>query len=986
MMTPSLEWINDPKIFQINRKAAHATMDFDFGFTRFLLNGTWKMDWFLTPKEAFDCVMKKQLKQNHQVQVPGHLQLQGFGECQYVNTMYPWDGVEAIKPPEIPQQNPTAVYSHSFVLGLQDLMRAISICFDGVESCFYLWVNDQFIGYSEDSFTPSEFDINVAVIDGMNTITLLVPQFCTGSWLEDQDFWRFSGIFRDVSLQVQDPIHVKDFEVIQYFSENFSEVAIDIYTLLSKKNTKVKCEIFNCEGVLAFQEETIAKDTDFVQLKGKVQNPHLWNSEDPYLYKLVISVYDECDILKQVLTKNIGLRKVQIDQAEIRINGQKMIFRGTNRHEFNDRTGRVLTENDIEKDILLLKQNNFNSVRTSHYPNQSVFYELCDRYGLYVIDETNLETHGTWMVLGKPIKRGENLPADHLEWRDAALDRAQSMLERDKNSPSVVAWSCGNESFGGKTIFEMSQYFKKRDPSRFVHYEGVFHDRSYPDTSDVESQMYTRPTAVEKYLKNDPKKPFILCEYAHAMGNSFGGVQLYTDFEYRYPAYAGAFVWDWCDQCISMIGDDGKRHMYTGVDFKKPTNGYFCADGLLFADHSPSPKLQEAKFLYAPIKVDCHDNCVTIHNRNFFIDTSGYDFICVYLLNGQIVEQRKFEFFVPAGESQNFILDASISKDQYDLLTCSVVLNHDTDWAKAGHEITFGQYVKECSFDDLLAELKPAKLVVGDYNIGASMDDSHAIISKETGKLISWSMGGCDIFKEELRPEFWRALTDNDIAANMSFLWSKWKTASLYQRGQLCVEPVDNTIQTEIMLAGLEKPCRMEYTFLGNNTIKIKLSLDTQDDLPSFGLSFAVPKDLNQLWWYGNTQKEAYNDRANGRRFGIGHSTVEAEFVHYEHPQECANKTDLRWLDVTRLDGFGIHIWSNEPFQASVLPYTCHELELARHETQLSVHTRNIVRIIKAQCGVAGDDTWGSHAHEKFRIVPNGNIEFEFYMQLKEKL
>src|SRR5699024_9330687 len=483
----------------------------------------------------------------------------GYGKPQYVNTMYPWDGIEYIQPPEIPvHDNAVGSYVKTFHVpgNMKDMPLYIS--FQGVESAFYVWLNGEFVGYSEDSFTPAEFELTPFVTDGENKLAVEVYQRSTGSWLEDQDFWRFSGIFRDVYLYSKPAIHVYDMKVTSDLNNTYDKGMLDIQCMLddTRRNLHLALLLEDADGEKVDTVEADATNGT-ASLSLTVDRPHLWSAESPYLYKAFIQVYDETGALVEVIPQQVGFRTFEMKNGLMCLNGERIVFKGVNRHEFNCHHGRSVTKEDMLWDIKTLKQNNINAVRTSHYPNQTYWYELCDEYGVYVIDEMNIETHGTWWR-NDTLDLENAIPGNKMEWQDIVMDRAKSMYERDKNHPSILIWSVGNESCGGEVLYNVSNYFREVDPSRLVHYEGVFNDRSFNDTSDMESRMYAKPAEIAAYLDEHTDKPFIVCEYMHAMGNSLGGMKKYTDLEDEYAHYQGGFIWDYIDQGILKKDEYGK--------------------------------------------------------------------------------------------------------------------------------------------------------------------------------------------------------------------------------------------------------------------------------------------------------------------------------------------------------------------------------------------------------------------------------------------
>src|SRR5699024_10866409 len=437
--------------------------------------------------------------------IPGHIQLQGYVKPHYVNKMYPWDGHEDLTPPNIPvEHNPVGSYVKTFTIPDHFEEKPLFISFQGVETAFYLWMNGEFVGYSEDSFTPADVDLTPFITSGENKLAVEVYLRSTGSWLEDQDFWRFSGIFRDVYLYSKPKLHVDDLKVVADLDEKYTNGQLHVKLKLNDvvEGSRVACLLEDADGKQVMTEQSDLKEQHH-NLMFDVTEPHLWSAENPYLYTLYIQLLDANGDLIEVVPQKVGFRKFEMKDNIMHINGKRIVFKGVNRHEFNCHHGRTVTKEDMLWDIKTMKQHNMNAVRTSHYPNDSYWYELCDLYGLYVIDEMNLETHGTWEKLGYHDAETA-IPGNKKEWEDIVMDRAISMYERDKNHPSILIWSCGNESFGGEVLYNVSNYFREVDPTRLVHYEGVFVDRSYNDTSDMESRMYAFPEEIEEYLKNDP--------------------------------------------------------------------------------------------------------------------------------------------------------------------------------------------------------------------------------------------------------------------------------------------------------------------------------------------------------------------------------------------------------------------------------------------------------------------------------------------------
>lgn len=582
------EWVKDPKVFNINREKAHASihryasleeMHTNKSSYIYSLNGKWKFHYANGFNQLIKDFSNKDYNSDNwdEINVPGHIQLQGYGTPMYVNQIYPWSATEQIIPGEIPEHNPIGSYITYFDSSVIKDDTDVYIAFKGVESAMPLWINGTFVGYSEDTFTPSRFNITSLIEEGNNKIAVNVYRFSSGSWLEDQDFWRFSGIFRDVELEMVPHTHLEDVKILTHLNDTYDYAVVEVNPTVIHPTTVIYTLKYNDEIIASQIKE------DSTSLQFELEHPHLWSAEKPHLYTLIIEVMDE-EGLVECISQQVGVREFKIINGIMCINGQRIIFHGVNRHEFSAYTGRYVSYEETKQDILNMKAHNINALRTSHYPNQSFVYDLCDEYGLYVIDEVNLETHGTW---SEYFDKEHIIPDNKPEWLDIILDRANSMYERDKNHPSIIIWSLGNESHGGKILYEMSQFLRNKDQSRVIHYEGIFHDRSYNETSDIESQMYTYVKDIEKYLTTHQDKPFILCEYAHSMGNSNGALFKYIDLEKKYPLYQGGFIWDYIDQALYH---DGK--LCYGGDFKERPSDYdFCGNGLVFANRKNTPKM-----------------------------------------------------------------------------------------------------------------------------------------------------------------------------------------------------------------------------------------------------------------------------------------------------------------------------------------------------------------------------------------------------------
>lgn len=1019
-------WLADPTYFAVNRMPAHSSHKY-YGTAKeaydgvssfsHSLNGLWKFSYAENLESSiqdfeqtdFNC------KNWNDIKVPGHIQLQGYDTPQYVNVMYPWDGHEAIKPGEIPTNfNPVANYVKYFTVPENMKNKPLFISFQGVESGFSLWLNGNFIGYSEDSFTPSEFELTDYLVEGENKLAVQVYKFTSGSWLEDQDFWRFSGIFRDVYLYTVSNIHVYDMFVKTNLNDSYNEaeLSIDLH-FVKEVNGKVEVKLYDIDKshridkvtkellnttVIANFDDDIKKD---LSLTAMVSNPKLWSAEQPNLYQLEITVKNNENEVVEVILQKVGFRRFELKDGLMLINGKRIVFKGTNRHEFSHVNGRAVTKEEMLLDIKTMKQNNINSVRTSHYPNNTFFYDLCDEYGLYVIDETNLETHGTWSA---STWAGENtLPGDKEEWLDIVLDRANSMLQRDKNHPSVIIWSCGNESFGGKNIFEMSELFRNYDDTRLVHYEGIAHDRRYNKTSDMESQMYTKVEGIKKFLQENDEKPFLCCEYTHAMGNSNGGMHKYTDLTDTHPRYQGGFIWDYIDQSILAKDRYGKEYFAYGGDFgDRPCDYNFCTNGIVYSNREISPKMQEVKFNYQNITILPDKEEVHIKNKNLFTNLEEYEGVVTLAKDGVITHKQYFQVNIkPLSEQKIKLPIHEAAKPGEYSVTVSFHLKQDTLWAKAGHEVAYGQYVYQVEKEVEVCNL-PVEVSVCESNIGVKGTDFHAIFDRGSRGLVSYKYGGKQLLSEPPKPNFWRAPIDNDAGNRMGMRLGQWKLASLYGRIK------DTTWNIEenrfFIRYTFELPthptseCKLSYTVYGDGLVNIALDYVPNDmlpELPEFGVIMKLPADYDNLSWYGLGPDENYSDRNKGARLGFYSNKVKDNMAGYVNPQECGNKTGVRYAKLTNSSNAGILFTCNDggiqtipseattvagrklPMELSALPYTPHELENAMHVYELPQVHYTVVKASLMQMGVGGDDSWGAPVHEEYRIE-NKELHFEF--------
>ena len=992
-----LSWLEDPEVFAVNRIPAHSDHTYFEKETeerplRQCLNGSWLFSYAKNPsmrverfyEDSYDC------SGFDTIQVPGHLETQGYGRNQYINTMYPWDGEEFLRPPMVSKRNnPVGSYVKYFTLEEQMKGKRTFISFQGVETAFYVWLNGTFIGYSEDSFTPAEFELTETLREGENKLAVEVYKRSSASWLEDQDFFRFSGIFRDVFLYSIPRVHVRDIFVKAGLTDSYQEGTLEIRAELigDIDDVTIEASLRDGDEKEIWNGNAEGKEEVFFKASGLAVLP--WSAEEPRLYRLYLYVKNEEGQILEFIPQKVGFRRFEMKDRIMCLNGKRILFKGVNRHEFDPVRGRAITREDMLWDIRFMKQHNINAVRTSHYPNQTLWYELCDEYGIYLIDETNLESHGSWQKLGE-VEPSWNVPGDRPEWKAAVLDRASSMFERDKNHPSVLIWSCGNESYAGTDIEAMSEYFHEKDDSRLVHYEGVFWNRKYDHISDMESRMYAKPAEIEEYLENDPKKPYISCEYMHSMGNSTGGMKLYTDLEKKYPLYQGGFIWDYIDQSLYRVNELGERVLTYGGDHDERATDYeFCGNGIVYADRKASPKAQEVKALYADIKLEPDEKGVKIINDSLFVSTGRYVLAYRLLKEDRCLYEAETETDVaPESEAYVNLTYPELPGTGEFIYEVSLRLKEDTLWARAGHEISFGQYVKKTA-DKAEEKTCPLEIIRGDVNIGVRGRGFTAMFSKAEGGIASLCYDGVEYITRTPKLTFWRALTDNDRGAKTGFDAAQWMTAGLFykltdvdvqeQKDQVCVT-------FEYLLPTVpQTKAYVSYRVTGDGKIHVHAlykGTDGLPEMPAFGMDMKLKARYDRVRYYGRGPEENYLDRREGARLGVYSYQAADNLSAYLFPQECGNRMDVRWVEVTDADGQGLRFETEGvPFENSVLPCSAYELEAATHREELPKAHYSWVRILESQMGVGGDDSWGAPVHEEYRLSSDIDRNIKFTIQ-----
>ncbi len=924
-MKDILSIIENPEIFRINRLDAHSDHTFYETNGKTLydnLNGDWN---FYYSKNLFERPVDFyktdfDISNFDTISVPSHIQLNGYDKIHYVNTMYPWDGVCNLRPPYVDKDyNPVGSYVTFFDLKENFINKDVCISFKGVEQGFSLWLNGKYVGYSEDSFTPSDFDLTPFIKEKNNKLAVEVYKKTSASWLEDQDFFRFSGIFRDVVLYAKTKQHIDDIWITPTVFEDLksSEFSFKIkmksepnisFKILDEKN-KI---ILEDKPKLTFKqietkEKAENKHEYYVSPKYNLKDINIWDISKPYIYKLVITTYDNNGNEIEISEQPFGFRHFVIRDGIMYLNNKRLIINGVNRHEWNPKKGRSISNEDMIADIDVLKRNNISAVRTSHYPNQSLWYELCDKNGIIVMDETNLESHGSWQKLGQ-VEPSWNIPASYSEWRDIVVDRAVSMFERDKNHPSILWWSCGNESYAGECILAMANYFRRKDDSRFVHYEGCYYTPEFSNITDVYSRMYAYPNEIAEYIENGgTDKPYILCEYMHNMGNSIGGMESYIKLIDKYPNYQGGFIWDYMDQAIYK-NINGKDVLCYGGDFTdRPTDYNFSGNGILFANRKEKPAIQDVKYWYDTPKNRQKQN---EHNakkiketkENIQIDNTQE----ITIINGDCNLGVK-------GKDFHFIFS-------YDKGGPVSLVYNNIEWLYRPSKPTYWRAVTE-----------------NDYANGFAIKSG------------VWNLA--DIYS--------RHTPDLTVDTNI--------------KGQVTI---NYTFDTHIGAI-----TKISYTVYSNGVIKVHQFMKGNKNLPSlplFGTEFITDFEIKEFSYVGYSG-ETYPDRFKGGIYGNHKALVHT--TDYLVPQDNNAHVYNNSLTLEKDDGNKLKfIACDKPFHFSICQNTAMELENATHKHELPYTGRTNIKILSDMRGVGGIDTWGADVEEQYHVEANQDLELTFYI------
>ena len=1010
------------------------------------LDGIWKFSYARNyesapkdfEKSSFDCSGWDDIK------VPSCIQMEGYDKPHYTNVAYPWDADEAIEPREIPAGfNPVASYVRYLTFPESMKGQRIILHIEGAESAAAVWLNGSFAGYAGNSFDPMEFELTDLIRDGLNKLAIQVFKWTSGSWAEDQDFFRFSGLYRSVWIYSVPEVHVSDMVVRTILDDEYKNAELKLrldttatgsaLVTLEKLGRNVFCREVNIEEPGKTEDVTERNAFSFI-----VKKPELWSAEEPNLYDLKIEVRNKDGKTTECIRQKVGFRRFEIVDSIMLINGKRIVFRGVDRHDFSALNGRALTGDEIRKDLVTMKLNNINAIRTSHYPDCTELYDLCDEYGIYLIAENNLESHGSW---DEGLKRGDTsltVPNCHKEWKPIMLDRVNSCYQRDKNHPSILIWSVGNESYGGSVIYAMSQKFRELDDTRPVHYEGVFNDRRYNDSSDIESRMYAKVDEIKAFLSKHRDKPFISCEYTHAMGNSCGAMFKYTDLADEEPLYQGGFIWDYIDQSITKKDRYGREFQAYGGDFgDRPTEYHFSGNGIACGeDREPSPKMMSVKYNYQAISVVIK-KAVTgktsaagkssgtglvaqITNKNLFVPTSEYEAVCELLRNGESIESCEFDTDVAPLSKKVAALPLTLPMDDGEYcVRVSFRLKSDCAWAKAGHEVAFGEAVFREDCNDVITanerillnqrtaqtqkacrvaaaiepEPAPLRIVRGVSDLGIHGDCFDVMFGYKFGTIVSYRYNGREMLDSLPMPNFWRAPTDNDNGNSMPQRYAQWKIASLYTtyNGMASfpdhyypeIREIPGSIEVSFTYNVPTKPsfeCTVKYSVTADGTVRVHMMMDPPEelgDMPEFGMMLRMDADYDRVKWYGLGPDETYSDRTQGAKLGIYSQLAKDALAPYLIPQESGNKMGVRWATVTDKRNRGL-LFAGDGMNFSALPWSPHEIESAGHPFDLPEIHHTYIRCALAQMGVAGDDGWGARTQPEFLLPAGQKMEFEF--------
>lgn len=979
-----------PECFNLNEKNER----------RIQLDGKWNFRWyinpdscnddFLTPSYSFDSWKK--------INVPGSWELQGFDAPIYTDVRYPFPA----NPPYVPEDyNPVGVYQRNFSMPDDWSGMDVFIDFEGAESAFYCWLNGKLIGYSEDSRLPAHFNITNLLRKGNNNLVVKVFRYSDGSYLEDQDYWKYSGIERSVYVYARPKNRISDFHVETLLTNDYKDgmLNLDLQVHQPRKGQIIHVSLLGDGDNLQKWNHRITSSTDtLISFSKSFSNVKTWNAENPDLYELVVTMYDTKGNVQESFCHSFGFRQIEMRNGLFLLNNKPIIFKGVNRHEHDPDHGRTITIESMVKDIVLMKQFNINAVRCSHYPNYPQWYALCDRLGIYVIDEANIESHGMSFHEDKTL-------ANYPDWELPFMERMSRMVNRDRNFTSILIWSLGNESGYGKNFETIYHWTKKTDTSRPVQYEGSRTD----GVSDIYSPMYARIWRLREHVNQRQTRPLILCEYAHAMGNSVGNLQDYWDLIYKYDQLQGGFIWDWVDQAFRKKDNDGNYIWAYGGDLGfvgVPNDSNFCANGLVAADRTLHPHIHEVKKVYQNILFEpilFTNNQINVTNRFFFTSLDDYALRWVIEADGKEIERGEGSFpKILPGETQSIQLPIkNLSTNSGELfLKIEAYTTKESMSLPKNHVIAAEQWLLNHTLKKIEAQSMdfsqfPALAVTEDNNrISVLGNDFSTSFNKKTGKMESLKYAGQEMIKMALTPNFWRPLTDNDVANGTLDRCEIWRNVDKdLKLKKANIDKISNHItqitfnyELERQNSLLDIVYRVDVSGKINVYMNFKPGNKPLPEIPRFGMNMIIPAEYEQIEWYGRGPHENYSDRKTSAFIGLYKSTVWDEFHPYVRPQETGNKCDVRWIILQNSSGKGIKITGEKPLSVSTWNFPQHEIDYVpfnqerKHGGSILKQDMVWINIDDSQMGVGGDTTWGAQVHPEYTITPDEK-NYSFFIE-----
>lgn len=969
------------------------------------LNGSWKFKWVKKPDDLpknYEAVNYNDTKWDN-FRIPATWEVNGYGYPIYVNIGYEFQDLmpKPFDPPNVPlSYDPTGVYRRVITIAPNWKGKQIILHIGSAKSNLQVWINGKYVGYSEDSKLAAEFDATKFVKPGKNLIVLKVMRWCDGTYLEGQDFWRLGGIMRDCYLVAHKPVYVNDISINTSLDKAYENASLYATVNLNKpaiSATSALVELSDGENKIASGKINLTnKQVETAELK--VSHPQLWSAETPKLYHLTIKLLDKNNTIMEVIPQNIGFRDVVIKDGSLFVNGKKILIKGVNRHEVDPVTGQTISKESMLKDVLLMKQFNINAVRTSHYPNDEYWYDLCDKYGLYMVDEPNLESHG--------MTFGPTSLAKRPSWETAHLQRTQRVYERDKNHTAVIIWSLGNEAGNGVNFYATYKWLRQHDPSRPIQYEGAVYNKN-PIGGDFDTEilnpMYPTPDAMKSYAAKtpEPQRPFIMVEYAHAMGNSLGNFKDYWDLIRGDKAhFQGGFIWDFVDQGLQKINAAGDTIYAYGGDYgpaNVPSDNNFLCNGLFYPNRNPNPHAWEMKQVYQNIHttLTAAKNSINIYNENFFKNLSNVSMKWEIMVNGQHRQSGQINNLdVQPQQTKTYPLAFTIPTDGEAYLNVTYTLKKPEPLMPSGHIAAQDQLFLGGSYKNNIA-LKPSGDVTvtdaaADYTIKS--DKAMLKFNKSTGFLEQYVVNATNLLEDgfTLRPNFWRGPTDNDMGAKLQLTLKPWKLAtdnvklsdfSANQKGDIVV------VKANYTLPDVSGKLKLQYTInaSGEMLVKQQLIADTsvhKEILPRFGMKWILPRGFETIEYYGRGPLENYQDRQTAYPVGWYKQTVKSQFYPYIRPQETGNKTDIRWFTLTNANGNGVTIQSDQLLSMSALHYYTSDLDDGdmkhqRHPGDMKARPQTQLDIDDIQMGLGGINSWGRLPLDQY-LIPYQNYSYQF--------